>query len=309
MSKKLTLLEQAKERLDGQLAIGESKHADKIRYRKDADGKLILDADGHKIIENKDATAHKIYSWNTYRTYLKHSNYFVQWCRKEYGCKTLQACKKHCDEYLEKLIAEEKSAYTVKLTACALAKLYKVSSKDFTPTPTRQRKNIARSRGETVRDHHFSEKNNAELISFCRCTGLRRAELSQLRGDDLIEKDGKYFLKIHRATKGGRERVSPIVGSEKEIMAVVERMQKSGTGKVWSKVSGNADIHGYRSEYCTRVYKMYARDIKDISDRKEIYYCRSDLKGVRYDKAAMLKASKALGHNRINVIASHYLRA
>jgi hypothetical protein len=27
-----------------------------------------------------------------------------------------------------------------------------------------------------------------------------------------------------------------------------------------------------------------------------------------YDKAAMLEASKALGHNRISVVGEHYLR-
>ena len=37
------------------------------------------------------------------------------------------------------------------------------------------------------------------------------------------------------------------------------------------------------------------------------YYCRNDLKGVVYDKQAMRIASRALGHNRICVIAGHYL--
>jgi len=41
--------------------------------------------------------------------------------------------------------------------------------------------------------------------------------------------------------------------------------------------------------------------------REEKYYCKSDLKGVVYDKRAMMKVSQLLGHNRINVIASNYL--
>ena len=42
-------------------------------------------------------------------------------------------------------------------------------------------------------------------------------------------------------------------------------MKNTGaTEKVWQHVNGNADIHGYRAEYATAMYKQYARDIKDI---------------------------------------------
>ena len=37
------------------------------------------------------------------------------------------------------------------------------------------------------------------------------------------------------------------------------------------------------------------------------YVCRRDRAGVVYDKAAMLQVSRMLGHNRISVIAGHYL--
>ncbi len=308
-AKRKTLLAQVQENLDNKLAIGQSKKLDKLQYLRDGSGKLIRDTEGTKIISHLDLTKEKIYSWATYKTYLKHDNYFVQWCRQEYNCKILKDCRVHIDEYLQKLIDDGKSASTIKMTASALGKLYDCSAADFIETPSRARKDIKRSRGAAVRDKHFSIKNNAEFINFCKCTGLRRAELSQLRGDDLVMKDGEYFLHVHKATKGGLERYSPIVGTKEEIQIVIERMKVVGDCKVWKKVPGNADIHSYRSDYCNRVYKLYARDIKDIADRHEIYYCRKDLTGTRYDKKAMLIASKSLGHNRICVIASNYLRA
>ena len=58
--KKGSLLHQVKTALDEKLAIGESKFEDK------------------KI----GATADKIYSWNTYKTYLKHNIYFIQWAKE-----------------------------------------------------------------------------------------------------------------------------------------------------------------------------------------------------------------------------------
>ena len=80
------------------------------------------------------------------------------------------------------------SAWTVQLEAKALGKLYGISPDDenyFNP-PKRKREEIKRSRGDRVRDKHFSKTNNDELIKFCRGTGLRRKELQELRGKDLV---------------------------------------------------------------------------------------------------------------------------
>ena len=299
-TKRETLLKQIENNLTSKLAIGQSKKADKAQY--------IIDDLGNKTLAKEDETKNKIYSWSTFKTYLKHTNYFAQWCRETYNCKTLNQCKPYINEYLQKLIDENKSAYTIKMTACAIGKLYGCSSKNFIETPKRQRRNITRSRLTTEREKHFSIKNNAELINFCQCTGLRRAELSQLRGTDLIEKDGQYYLRVHTATKGGRERFSEIVGTDEEIKAVVDRMKAVKSDKVFDKISTNADIHSYRSDYAVRVYNKYKRDLKTITDRKELYCCRGDLTGVWYDRNAMLITSRNLGHNRVDVIAGHYLR-
>ena len=84
-------------------------------------------------------------------------------------------------------------------------------------------------------------------------------------------------------------------------------MQEAGPGKVWEKVPSSADIHDFRAQYASRIYSSYARPIEKIP-RKERYICRKDKAGIVYDKAAMLEASKALGHNRISVVGEHYLR-
>jgi len=90
-------------------------------------------------------------------------------------------------------------------------------------------------------------------------------------------------------------------------LKVIERIKNTPANeRVWSKIPSRADIHSYRADYCKSLYELHARPIADIpaSDR---YYCRKDLKGVIYDKRAMAVASRALGHNRIGVIAGSYL--
>lgn len=278
-----SLVRQVQERLEDQLRIGQSKYA----------------------AQKSEGTQHPegIFSYETFRTYMKHCNYFAAWAKEEHGCRSLDAARPYVDEWLAS--RSGLSASTVKMEASALAKLYGCSTRDFVATRSRHRADITRSRGEAARDRHFSKEKNAELVNFCRCTGLRRAELESLRPDQLQQReDGAYFLEIKG--KGGRVRLAPIVGTQEQVQAVVNRIQ-AAQGKVWGKVHSAADIHAYRAEYATRVYEMHARPVDEIP-KDAAYHCRGDLKGVVYDKAAMRIASEALGHNRISVIAGHYIR-
>lgn len=165
---KKSLIGQVDDRLQKmtQAGVGRSKHQDKID---DIDYKYI-------------------YTWKTYQAYMKHCCYFVNWCKEKYGCKTLKQCRQYVPEWIES--RRGLSASTQKLEVAALSKLYHCrhgrGRKPFrdVETDTRRRADIKRSRGDAVRDKHFSVRNNADLITFCRCTGLRRAELQALRYDD-----------------------------------------------------------------------------------------------------------------------------
>ncbi|MGL5647183.1 MAG: integrase domain-containing protein [Clostridium sp.] len=286
---------------DEKLGIGESKHLAKI-----------------------NGTANqKIYSWDTYKTYMQQANSFAKYCKDHYECKTLDECKKYINNYMEDCIKKGHTASTQKVKMATFAKLYNCSSREFgIKTNVRHRAEIIRSRGVKIRDKHFSYINNIELIKFCRATGLRRAELAQLRGTDLIldKTDNKYKIHVTRGSKGGRERIVPIIGSSEQIKEVIDLMNIKNETKIFDKIPNGADIHSYRADYATEYYKQIARDIKDIPFDKinkgtnrafqsEVYICRSDLKGVKYDKVAMLEVSKALGHNRISIIAEHYLKS
>ena len=327
------LHQQAYDRLTGMQAFGESK---------------------------KEAVANgtekeKIFSFNTYKSYWKHTKYFIKYIKENHPeCTTLKSAKKYVNEWLQARVDQGLSAWTVQLEAKAMGKLYGISPDDenyFKP-PKRNREDIKRSRGDRVRDKHFSKTNNDELIKFCKGTGLRRAELGELRGKDLVTREqieaeiaqlesrpaaeltpvdtkrlemlqdtrlfeGDYFTHI-RNGKGGRERMSPIIGPNTE--QIVERIKNTpAEEKVWQHIHQSADIHGYRAEYATIIYKAKARAIEEIpydrvnrgTGRKyqsEVYTCRKDETGRKLDKAAMLVCSKALGHNRIEVVANNYIR-
>ena len=110
---------------------------------------------------------------------------------------------------------------------------------------------------------------------------------------------------IHVFGKGGRIRNAPIIGTASEVAAVVNRMRAAGKNRVWEQVPKRADIHACRREYAQKIYYKYARPV-ELIPKSERYYCRNG-SGAVYDRRAMLIASLALGHSRVNVIAGHYL--
>lgn len=287
MSKKVpTLIRQIDQSLRSRLAIGRPKRPDKV------DGSY----------------KQYIYSWQTYRSYMKQLGLFAKWCKKTHNARYLKECKQYIPEYLQTRF--ELSVWTQKLDLAALQKLYQEyppedGQKPFGVTlQPRKRENIRRSRQNVARDADFSTTNNADLITFCRCTGLRRSELQELKGTD-ITADGLQ-LHVTRNTKGGRWRMAPITGTPAEVELVQRMCKAAGDSRVWPHVPGSADIHSYRADYCQRVYEAAARPFDQIP-ADERYYCRGDRKGMILDRAAMLVASRALGHNRTDIIASHYL--
>lgn len=325
-----SLHQQAYDRLTAMQAFGDSRRADKD--------------------EDPGIPAEKIYSFATYKTYWKHIKYFIKWVKEKHPeVTTLKKARKLVPEWLQTRVNENLSAWTIQTEAAALNKLYGITPDDsgrFQP-PRRRKEDITRSRGTKVRDAHFSEAANEELVNFCKACGFRRNVLERLKGGDLYDRkraetaleDAKnagdtalakafsdglktfpeqtYFI-LHRNDKGGKTRLSPIVGPKAD--KVVQRMKDTPKGeKVWQYVSSNCDVHGYRSDYATFLYKQYARPIEtldfhnkircaDGKYRSEIYVCRGSESGKRLDRRAIGIISMALGHEREDTAIANYIR-
>lgn len=293
----------------------------------------------------------KLFCISTLKTYKKKINKFCEYIEENHPrCTTLESAEKYVNEWLEYRKSQELSAWTIQLDAKALGKLYCISPEDdnyFKP-PVRKRENIKRSRYETKRSKLFSEKKHPMLVKYVKSTGERREETEKAKAEYLmtkteieneisclssqelsiqiinrltILKDTRYFDEeyyMYTKGKGGRERISPIVG--KYAYEVVEFIKsRKGNKYIFDSVSEYAPMHRYRSDYCNTIYKKYARNINDIPKDKlrggikqlyqsEVYCCRKDRKGEKFDKHALEICSKALGHNRLEVVVNNYLR-
>lgn len=252
-------------------------------------------------------TKNKIYSKATFETYKQQFRHFADWLNKAHPeAVTLEDARAFVDEYLRHLIELERSAYSISTAKAAIAKIMGVEATQFISTPPRLRANIKRSRGVAERDKHISDKKEEELARFTSATGLRRKEMTMIRAEDLFFENGQAYLNVDKGTKGGKSRVAKIVGkTEAETKEIVKWIQ-SKEGRLFYKLSSNYDNHYYRATYANRLYNQLKRDIADIPT-EEKYIMRKDRAGEVYDKQAMLHVSKALGHNRISVIAQSYL--
>lgn len=306
---KRSLHQQVYDNLQAREGFGRSKHDDKV---------LGL-------------TDKYIYSYSTMKSYLKAGHVFVDWCKDPeqwqkiktdlgHTAKTLDDLRPYVADWIKDQADRGLSAYTIKMRLSAMSKMY--GERFEIKTPSVAREEITRSRRDVVRDAHFSESRNSDLVNVCRCVGFRRMELQKCRASDLVKTQEGFFVRI--TGKGGRSRLSPVVGSPAEVTSAVEWIRGS-SGE--NHVPGAMDVHSYRAEYACRVYAQYARPIETLRGQRidytaltgkvhrdgsriyksAVYACRGDQKGVCFDRQAMIKASQALGHNRESVVGEHYL--
>lgn len=244
-----------------------------------------------------------IFSYGTLETYLREGCRFAQWAKREHRCNTLEKARSYAEEYLQRGIDRGLSPATLSTQRAAICKLYHISASDLHITlPERRRADIKRSRNEVTRDKGFSLSKNRDIIEFAKATGLRRRELAAVRPENIcVLADGSVRLFIHNG-KGGKARsVEVLPGHEN---AVQRHLERPNGRPIFSHVPSHMDVHGYRREYADA---MYRAALDRMGPSGHIYRCRGDKRGKVYDQRAMRYVSNQLGHNRISIIAGHYL--
>lgn len=299
--------------LKDKISFGESKHRDKQEM-------------------NFGESTYKIYSYSTYNTYLKECKLYARWLKEEKNVsKTndLSKTEQFAREYIEKrLNCDRVSVYTAKLERSALSMLY--NKRIDVEMPTRDNKNITRSRLETKNDKYISRDGKyRDVFTMAIATGCRRRDLGKLTKDCLVEKDGHLYIKI-LGSKGGRDRITYVRGEYAQ--QVKEIVNNAKNNKLFVHIPKEIDVHGLRREYCKGLYdeikdnkelrdnilKNYPprREYKTQKDRdgnsitKEI---KSDVYRDRggnvYERDNIYVLSQCLGHNRLDVSVTHYLKS
>ena len=167
-----------------------------------------------------------------------------------------------------------------------------------------------------TREKMVSEAERIKAVDERKRTEDENIFLDCYERTELFRDSFKYFIMV--CEKGGKWRFTPVIGSDDDVKRIVERFDSTAPGhRVWKKISKNIDLHSFRADYAAALYRQFARPIDQIpydainrgSGRlyqSEVYICRTDEKGKKLDKKAMLIVEKALGHETLHTFASHY---
>ena len=117
--------------------------------------------------------------------------------------------------------------------------------------PKRNRQDIKRSRGDRVRDQHFSKTNNDELIKFCRGTGLRRRELQELRGKDLVSRE-QIEAELAELEKIPEAQQAPSVARRLEILRDTQLFPEAQSLSMFATARADGSV-SVRSSASTRI--------------------------------------------------------
>lgn len=84
-----------------------------------------------------------------------------------------------------------------------------------------------------------------------------------------------------------------------------EKAKAAGSSTVVAGVPNRAPCHAYRADFARSMYASMARDTGSLHG-KQLYRCKGDMAGKVFDRAALSKVSRALGHARVGVV-THYM--
>jgi integrase len=291
MGNRKGMLFEAIERLDSLMAIGDKR----------SEAKAEAHARGESFFAFSD---HKIRSYETRTGYQAIVMRFLHWSRECYRLNRLAQVDARADElasaYLVERMEEEKSAWTLLTERSALRCFFQTKDlAERVALPPRHRDAIVQSRLPAVRDKNIQLDHWQPLICFLHVTGLRREEVRDLLVRDV---SGLFDASLHISVvrgKGGRARTVPVLpGGELDVLSVIEG--RAADEHVFERIPSNLDIHAIRREYACALYEHFAGHPIPIRE--------GGLRITDLDREAVLKVSWALGHNRIEVVVTHYLQ-
>lgn len=276
-----------------------------------------------KHIGNRDGSAeHKIYSSSTFQIYQKVGIRYIEYIMEnEPDCRSLQSAydKGYARQYIENLMEQGKSPFTIAQARSALAKIHNKSGLEICPTiPMRHAREITRSRKPVERDLKMQESHR-DLYTCARNCGLRRRELENLRARDIIIKPDNTVCIHVRNGKGGKQREVTCLSGCEDIWKRLKE-NTAPNARVFAPTR-NTSLHRCRAEFARCMYDQIKQPIEDIRGKRiqvsdeqrgrsyvfPAVYKTKD--GREFDRQALIAVSIQLGHGitRADTIVNHYL--
>lgn len=203
---------------------------------------------------------------DTIHSYKSSINRFCAWAKEEGYSKEqiLSNPKEHLQEYTNHLAESGLSKASIHTYIAAPCKGLHIPMQHISK-PERSADDITRSRGgrNPQGQREMQDSRFERLVAFQEVTGLRRAELKDLKGEDLRIKDGKMYV-VARQGKGGKEQWQRILPKDSEtVQRTFDGVKKDQYVFDDREMKNKIDLHGLRAEHAKECYDYYAGRIKE----------------------------------------------
>ena len=207
----------------------------------------------------------------TEKQYRNHAIKFAKWCKEQYGCRMLEECSAHVQDYADFLVAQGKSPSTIHTYLAGICRICGVPLADI-QKPIRVVAENTRSRGMKAVDSRTDSSREASprLYDFARIVGIRRAEYLHLAPNDLVTDDfGNWCIRVKKG-KGGKRQLQRILPEElPAIKAVFDAPTDDRHLFSREELKNKIDLHHLRALRAQKMYRYYLDKIVNTPGYRE----------------------------------------
>ena len=201
----------------------------------------------------------------TEKQYRNHAIKFANWCKEQYGCRTLDECSAHIQDYADFLVVQGRSPSTIHTYLAGICRICGVPLADI-QKPIRVVAENTRSRGMKAVDERKDAGREASprLYDFAVIVGIRRNEYLHLTPDDLVFDDFGHPCVLVRKGKDGKRQLQRILPDElPAIKAVFDNPADAGHLFPKAEINNKIDLHHLRALRAQKMYRYYLEKIEN----------------------------------------------
>ena len=195
----------------------------------------------------------------TEKQYRNHAIKFANWCKEQYGCRMLEECSAHIQDYADFLVAQGRTPSTIHTYLAGICRICGIPLADI-QKPIRVVAENTRSRGTKAVDGRADSSREASprLYDFAQVVGIRRAEYLHLTPDDLVFDDFGHPCILIRKGKGGKRQLQRILPEElPAIKAVFDAPADEQHLFSRDELKNKIDLHHLRAQRAQKMYRYY----------------------------------------------------
>ena len=195
----------------------------------------------------------------TEKQYRNHAIKFANWCKEQYGCRMLEECSAHIQDYADFLVAQGRTPSTIHTYLAGICRICGIPLADI-QKPIRVVAENTRSRGTKAVDGRADSSREASprLYDFAQVVGIRRAEYLHLTPDDLVLDDFGHPCVLVRKGKGGKRQLQRILPDElPAIKAVFDAPADEQHLFSRDELKNKIDLHHLRAQRAQKMYRYY----------------------------------------------------